>query len=110
MRDHYDRAAFVAEPWQEVPHKGAASGIESGGRLVKQQQFRLVQYTEGEVKSLAQTARERRDEARQMLREAEGFGQCRNQCVTRRARQAVEGGEEAECFPSGHLRIQLDGL
>ncbi len=88
MRDHYDRAAFVAEPWQEVPNKRAASRVESRGRLVKQQQFRLVVVpTEGEVKSLAQPAGQSRDQALKMLREAKGFGQRRNLCVTRCARK-----------------------
>src|SRR6266480_5351372 len=110
VRGYHDGAAFVTESLQELPHEGTACWVESRRRLVKQQQFRLVQYAESEVKSLTEPAGVSRDQARQMFCEAEGFAQSCAPRVIRRRRQAVEHAEEAEGFPAGHFRVQLDGL
>ena len=60
VRRQEDRLAEVAEVFDHVPGCSACRGIEAGGRLVEEDQFRVADQGEREVESAALAAGEAR--------------------------------------------------
>ncbi len=58
VRDHDDGAAVVGEPAQHVHHGAVHAGVETGGRLVQEEQRRLGQQFHGDADPFALAAGE----------------------------------------------------
>jgi hypothetical protein len=103
-------AVLGGEPLDLLPHHGPRLRVKPGGRLVEEQDLRLVHEAERDVEAALHATRVALDEAAARLGQAEPVEQLIAAAPGRRRLQAVQVGLEDVVLPPGRARVGTRAL
>ncbi len=99
LRGEQHRRAGGGDLADRLPDRGASAWVESGGRLVEEQDGRREHEARGDVEAAAHPAGEARDRAVRGIRERERREQVVGASPGPRLRHAAEAGEQHQVLP-----------
>ncbi len=97
-----------AQPLEQVPHLDAGAGVEAAGRLVEQQDLRIVQQRAGQADPLRLPATERVDHRVALEAHVDQVELLLADLPPAGAVDAVGGGEEFEVLDDGHVVVHAE--
>ena len=102
MGGEEDGLAELPQPGHDLPGRAAGGRVETGGRLVQEDEFRVADEGEGEIEAAPVAAGEPGAERARLLGEADqGDG------LVDISRRAVEPGVHGQALPDGQAGLRL---